>query len=35
MNIKITDAAKFYKELPHQVDAWNFLQASIHKEILD
>lgn len=33
--IKFTDAAKFYKELPHQVDAWNFLQASVHKEILD
>ena len=35
MTIKFTDAAKHYKELPHQVDAWNFLQASIHKEILD
>jgi lysozyme len=35
MTIKFTDAAKFYKELPHQVDAWNFLQASVHKEILD
>jgi GH24 family phage-related lysozyme (muramidase) len=33
--IKFTDAAKFYKEEPQQVDAWNFLQASIHKEILD
>lgn len=35
MTIKFTDAAKHYKELPHQVDAWNFLQASIHKELLD
>ena len=35
MTIKFTDAAKFYKELPHQKDAWEFLQASIHKEILD
>ena len=35
MTIKFTDAAKHYKELPHQVDAWNFLQASVHKEILD
>jgi lysozyme len=33
--IKFTDAAKFYKEEPQQVDAWNFLHASIHKEILD
>lgn len=35
MTIKFTDAAKHYKELPHQVDAWNFLQVSVHKEILD
>jgi GH24 family phage-related lysozyme (muramidase) len=33
--IKFTDAAKFYKEEPQQVDAWAFLQASVHKEILD
>lgn len=33
--IKFTDAAKFYKEEPQQVDAWNFLQASVHKEMLD
>jgi hypothetical protein len=28
MTIKFTDAAKFYKELPHQKDAWEFLQSS-------
>ncbi len=35
MSIKFVDAAKNYKELSHQIDAWNFLQASVHKEILD
>ena len=35
MSIKFLDAAKYHQDLPHQIDAWNFLQASIHKEILD
>ena len=35
MTIKFIDAVKNHKDLPHQVDAWNFLQASVHKEILD
>ena len=35
MTIKFIDAVKNHKDLPHQIDAWNFLQASIHKEILD
>jgi lysozyme len=35
MSIKFIDAVKNHKDLPHQNDAWNFLQASIHKEILD
>jgi lysozyme len=35
MSIKFIDAVKNYKDLPHQNDAWNFLQASVHKEILD
>lgn len=35
MTIKFEDAAKHYKELPHQKDAWEFLQVSVHKEILD
>lgn len=34
MTIKFIDAVKHYKDLPHQIDAWNFLQASVHKEIL-
>jgi lysozyme len=35
MTIKFTDAVKFHKDLPHQNRAWQFLQASVHKEILD
>ncbi len=35
MSIKFIDAVKNHKDLPHQNDAWAFLQASIHKEILD
>ena len=35
MSIKFIDAVKNHKDLPHQIDAWNFLQASVHKEILD
>jgi lysozyme len=35
MTIKFIDAVKNHKDLPHQIDAWNFLQASVHKEILD
>ena len=35
MSIKFIDAVKNHKDLPHQIDAWNFLQATVHKEILD
>ena len=35
MTIKFTDAVKNYKDLEHQNRAWAFLQASVHKEILD
>jgi lysozyme len=35
MTIKFIDAVKNHKDLPHQIDAWSFLQASVHKEILD
>lgn len=35
MTIKFTDAVKFHQGLPHQNRAWEFLQASVHKEILD
>jgi len=33
--MKFSDAAKFYKEYPHQKDAWEYLQKVVHKEILD
>ena len=35
MTIKFIDAVKNHQDLPHQLDTWNFLQASVHKEILD
>jgi len=35
MTIKFIDAVKNHKDLPQQNDAWMFLQASVHKEILD
>lgn len=35
MTIKFVDAAKHHKGLDHQNRAWEFLQASVHKEILD
>jgi lysozyme len=35
MSIKFIDAVKYHQDLPHQNDAWNFLQAAVHKEILD
>jgi lysozyme len=35
MTIKFIDAVKNHKDLPHQIDAWNFLQATVHKEVLD
>jgi lysozyme len=35
MTIKFLDAVKNHKDLDHQNRAWSFLQASVHKEILD
>jgi lysozyme len=35
MTIKFVDAVKNHKGLDHQNRAWEFLQASVHKEILD
>ena len=35
MTIKFLDAVKHHKDLPHQIQAWEFLQSSVHKEILD
>jgi lysozyme len=35
MTIKFIDAVKNHKDLEHQNRAWEFLQASVHKEILD
>lgn len=35
MPIKLTDAAKYYSELQHQVDAWNWLQQQLKPEVLE
>ena len=35
MTIKFIDAVKNHKDLDHQNRAWEFLQASVHKELLD
>ena len=35
MSINFNQAVENDKRLPHQIDAWNFLQAAVHKEILD
>jgi len=35
MTINLTDAAKFYKELQHQKDAWNWLQGQVPPETLE
>jgi lysozyme len=35
VTIKFIDAVKNHKDLEHQNRAWQFLQASVHKEILD
>jgi len=35
MSIKLADAAKFYKELPHQLKAWEWLQGTISQANLD
>jgi lysozyme len=35
MTIKFIDAVKHHKDLDHQIDAWQFLQATVHKEVLD
>jgi hypothetical protein len=35
MSIKLTDAAKFFKEEQHQIDAWNWLQGTLSAETLE
>jgi len=35
MTIKLTDAAKFYSELPHQIEAWNWLQGTLSPATLE
>jgi len=35
MSIKLTDAAKFYEELPHQIEAWNWLQGTLSTATLE
>lgn len=34
MTIRLTDAAKYYRELPHQIAAWNALQEQVPPEAL-
>jgi hypothetical protein len=35
MSIKLADAAKFFSEEPHQIEAWNWLQGTLTAETLD
>lgn len=35
MPINLNNAAKYYKEMPHQIAAWNFLESKIPEKILD
>jgi hypothetical protein len=35
MFIKLTDAAKFFSEEPHQIEAWDWLQGTLTPETLD
>ena len=35
MTINLNKAAKYYKELSHQIAAWNYLESKIPDEILD
>ena len=35
MAIDFTKAAKYYKEKPHQVAAWNFLQEKVDPKVLE
>ena len=35
MILLFTDAAKYYKQLPHQIEAWNYLQQNVDESTLD
>ena len=35
MTINLNKAAKYYKELPHQIAAWNHLESKVSDEVLD
>jgi hypothetical protein len=35
MSIKLTDAVEFFKKEPHQIDAWNWLQAQVTPDVLE
>jgi hypothetical protein len=35
MTIKLVDAAKFFKDLPHQREAWEWLQTAVPKSVID
>ncbi|MFZ9960483.1 MAG: hypothetical protein ACO3GP_08830, partial [Candidatus Limnocylindrus sp.] len=33
--IRLSAAAKFYKELPHQLSAWNYLNEMVPREVME
>lgn len=35
MSIRFVDAAEFFKKLPHQIKAWEWLQTAVPKDIID
>jgi len=35
MSIKFTDAAKFYQEKPHQIEAWEWLQTAVPSSVVE
>lgn len=35
MSIRFVDAAEFFKKLPHQIKAWEWLQTAVPEEIID
>lgn len=35
MSINLVDAAKFFKEEPHQINAWQWLQSQVSAEVLE
>jgi len=35
MSIQLIDAVKYFKDLPHQIEAWKWLQANVHPSVLE